>query len=237
VAALFSGGKDSTYATYVAMQRGWDVTHLLSISPKDRDSMLFHTPNLHLTPLQAEAMRIPLIHETAPRGEDGELDALQRIFQRLDVDGVIVGAIASDYQHSRVNRIAEQTGLRVFAPLWRRDPRKLVYDYLEAGFDIAFSSVSAEGLDATWLGRRWDERVVRDLLHLQETRGVHPCGEGGEFETLVLDAPPFEQAIDVVRATPDWRGTAGVWRVDEARLVPKPRPREELSDADRVEST
>ena len=65
VAALFSGGKDSTYATYVAMQRGWDVTHLLSVLPEDHDSMLFHTPNLHLTHLQAEAMRIPLVRETA----------------------------------------------------------------------------------------------------------------------------------------------------------------------------
>src|SRR6266487_4550228 len=190
------------------MQRGWDVTHLISIVPEDRDSMLFHTPNLHLTPLQAEAMRIPLIRETAAMGEDGELDALRRIFGRVDVDGVIVGAIASDYQHARVNRIADEVGLRVFAPLWRRDPTRLVYDYLEAGLDIAFSSVSAEGLDASWLGRRWDDRVLQDLLRLQQTRGVHPCGEGGEFETLVLDAPPFEQSIEVVRATPDWRGTA-----------------------------
>ena len=235
VASLFSGGKDSTYATYVAMQRGWNVTHLLSIVPEDRDSMLFHTPNLHLTPLQADAMRIPLIRETATMGEDGELAALQRIFRRVDVDGVIVGAIASDYQHARVDRIADEVGLRVFAPLWRRDPRRLVYEYLEAGFDIAFSSVSAEGLDASWLGRRWDDRVIRDLLRLQETLGVHPCGEGGEFETLVLDAPPFEQAIEIVRATPDWRGTAGVWRVDEARLGPKRQV--ELNDADRVEST
>src|SRR5207244_9055338 len=149
------------------MQRGWDVTHLLSIVPEDRDSMLFHTPNLHLTPLQAEAMRIPLIRETAARGEDGELDALRRIFRRIDVDGVIVGAIASDYQHARVNRIADEGGLRVFAPLWRRDATRLVYDYLEAGFDIAFSSISAEGLAASWLGAPWDGHVIQELLRLQ----------------------------------------------------------------------
>ena len=221
VAALFSGGKDSTYATYVAMQRGWDVTDLLSIMPEDRDSMLFHTPNLHLTALQAEAMRVPLIREPAAKGEDGELDALRRIFKRLDVDGVIVGAIASDYQHARVNRIADEVGLRVFAPLWRRDPRRLVYDYLEAAFDIAFSSVSAEGLDASWLGRRWDNRAIQELLRLQETRGVHPCGEGGEFETLVLDGPMFLDRVRVVRAEREWHGMAGVWRVAEAHLESK----------------
>src|SRR2546428_4356960 len=157
-------------------------------------------------------------------GEEGELDALRRIFRRVDVDGVIVGAIASDYQHARVNRIADEVGLRVFAPLWRRDPTRLVHDYLEAGFDIAFSSVSADGLDASWLGRRWDHRVIQDLLHLQQTRGVHPCGEGGEFETLVLDAPPFEQSIDVVRATPDWHGTAGAGGGGEGPPLPQTNP-------------
>ncbi len=226
VAALFSGGKDSTFAAYAVMQRGWDVAHLLSVVPQDRNSMLFHTPNLHITPLQAEAMRIPLIQETATKGEDGELDALRRIFRRVDVDGLVVGAIASDYQHQRVNRIADEIGLRVFAPLWRRDPRQLAHDYLDAGFEIVFSSVSAEGLDASWLGRRWDEGVIEDLLRLFETRGVHPCGEGGEFETLVLDGPMFLRAIEVVRARPDWEGSSGVWRVEEARLVEKTPPTE-----------
>ncbi|MCI4371395.1 MAG: diphthine--ammonia ligase [Thermoplasmata archaeon] len=221
VATLFSGGKDSTYATYVAMQRGWEVTQLVSIDPEDRDSMMFHVPNLHLTPLLAEAMGLPLMTETAVPGEAGELEALRRVFRRLDVDGIVVGAIASDYQHERVNRIADETGLRVFAPLWRHDPQRLIQDYLAAGFTIVFSSVSAEGLDASWLGRIWDERTIEDLLRLQRDRGVHPCGEGGEFETLVLDGPPFHQRVEILRAEPQWSGTAGVWRVLEARLVPK----------------
>ena len=221
VAALFSGGKDSTYAAYVAMQRGWDLTHLLSIFPADRDSMLFHVPNLHVTALVAEAMRRPLVTEEAKEGEDGELAALRRIFHRVDVDGVVVGAIASDYQHERVNRVADESGLRVFAPLWRLDPRYLIREYLAAGFEIVFSSVSAEGLDARWLGRRWDERTVEDLLTLQRSRGIHPCGEGGEFETLVLDAPFFDRRIEIVRAESRWSGTSGVWQVVEARLVPK----------------
>ena len=221
VAALFSGGKDSTYAAYTAVQRGWDLTHLLSVFPEDRDSMLFHVPNLHLTAMLADAMGRPLVTETAKSGEEGELDALRRLFQRLDVDGVVVGAIASDYQHDRVNRVADETGLRVFAPLWRHDPRRLIRDYLAADFQIVFSSVSAEGLDASWLGRRWDEGVIEDLLRLQRVHGVHPCGEGGEFETLVLDCPLFRQRLEVVQAEPQWDGTAGIWRVLEARLVPK----------------
>ena len=221
VACLFSGGKDSTYAAYVAMQRGWEIASLLTVRPADPESMMFHTPNLAVTALQAEAIGAPLLEEAAAPSEEGELDALRRIFRRAEVDGIVVGAIASDYQASRVNRVAAQLGLRVFAPLWRQDPTRLVRDYLATGLRIVFSSVSADGFDATWLGRRWDEETVRQLLHLHRTRGVHPCGEGGEFETLVLDAPFFRKAIEVLEATPVWRGSAGVWQVNRAQLVDK----------------
>ncbi len=221
VACLFSGGKDSTYAAYLAMQRGWEISSLLTIRPVDPESMMFHVPNLSVTSLQAEAMGVPLLEENATAGEEGELEALRRIFARARVDGIVVGAIASDYQHSRVNRIAEETGLRVFAPLWRQDAEHLVRDYQAAGLRIVFSSVSADGFDATWLGRAWDDATVQELLHLQRARGVHPCGEGGEFETLVLDAPFFRKAIEVLEATPIWNGSSGVWRVDRAQLVDK----------------
>jgi len=219
VAALFSGGKDSTYATYVAQQRGWDVTHLVSIRPRDPASMLYHVPNLHLTPLLAEAMGIPLVTEDAGVGEQEELDALGRAIRRTDAEGVVVGAIASDYQHARVNRVAHGLGVRVFAPLWRRDPEALLGDYLAARMDIRFSAVSAEGLDASWLGRPLDATAARDLLRLRDRVRLHPCGEGGEFETLVLHAPNFRRRLEVEEAENVWQGTSGYWDVRRARLA------------------
>src|SRR5256886_15211621 len=179
IAALFSGGKDSTYAAYVAVQRGWELTHLLSVTPEDSDSMLFHVPNLSRAALLAQAMRRPLLTEVAKAGEVGELDALRRIFRRIDVDEVVVGAVASDYQHDRVNRIAEEVGLRIFAPLWRRDPHRLLRDYLASGFEIVFSSRSPAGLDASWLWRRWGRAAIDDLVRLGRRRGLPPCGQGG----------------------------------------------------------
>ncbi len=219
VAALFSGGKDSTYAAYVAQQRGWDLTHLISIHPADPASMLYHVPNLHVTPLLAEAMGVPLVREEAGAGEEAELDALRRAIARTDADGVIVGTIASDYQHRRVNRVAHRLGVRVFAPLWRRDPEQILRDYLAARMDVRFSAVSAEGLDASWLGRSLDEAAARDLLRLRDRVGLHPCGEGGEFETLVLHAPNFGRRLEVTRAEAVWEGTSGHWRVLEAKLA------------------
>ncbi len=219
VAVLFSGGKDSTYATYVVQQRGWEVSHLISVHPEDPASMLYHVPNLHLTPLQAEAMGVPLVEEAAGAGEAEELDALRRTLRRARAEAVVVGAIASDYQHRRVNRIGHELGVRVFAPLWRRSPEGLLHDYLAAGMDVRFSAVSAEGLDASWLGRPLDEAAARDLLRLRDRVGLHPCGEGGEYETLVLDAPNFRKRVDVVEARPVWSGMAGYWDVTNARLA------------------
>jgi len=219
VAALFSGGKDSTYAVYVAQQRGWDVTHLISIRPADSASMLYHVPNLHVTPLLAEAMGIPLILEDAGGGEDAELDALRRAVRRTGASAVLVGAIASDYQHRRVNRVGHELGVRVFAPLWRRRPEHLLADYLAARMEIRFSAVSAEGLDASWLGRPLDDAATKDLLRLRDRVGLHPCGEGGEFETLVLHAPNFRKRLAVLAADSAWEGTSGRWIVREARLT------------------
>lgn len=221
VAALFSGGKDSTYAARVAQQRSWTVDPLVVLRPEDPESRLYHTPNLDLTRLQAEAMGLPLRETPAGEGEEAELEALRRALEPLHVDGVVVGAIASDYQHRRVNRVGQGLGLRVFAPLWRQDPRELVREYGRAGMRVVFSSVAAAGLDESWLGRPWDDAAVADLLRLQESHGVHPCGEGGEFETLVLDAPWFRKALEVQAAEPVWTGSSGVWRVTRARLVPK----------------
>ncbi len=229
VAALYSGGKDSTYAVYAVLQRGWEVSHLVSILPEDAASMLYHVPNLHVVPLLAEAMGIPLVQERAGGGEDAELEALRRALASIEVEGVVVGAIASDYQHSRVNAVAHDLGLRVFAPLWRLDQAQLLREYLDAGIEAVFASVSAEGLGPEWLGRKLDGAAADELLELHERVGLNPCGEGGEFETLVLHAPMFRQRLEIVRAEPVWEGPAGTLIVREARLVPAeaagpPRP-------------
>lgn len=209
VAALFSGGKDSTYAAYVAMQRGWEVTHLVTIRPQDPDSMMFHVPNLHLTPLLAEAMGIPLVTAEAEAGEEGELGALRESLKGLQVDGVVVGAVASDYQHSRVNRVSHGLGLRVFAPLWRLDPERLLRDYLAAGMRIRIVGAFAEGMGPEWLGRELDETAVTDLLRLHRQKGVNPVGEGGEYESLVVDAPFFRKRLEITGEDRHWEGQRG----------------------------
>jgi diphthine-ammonia ligase len=221
VAALFSGGKDSTYALYVAQQRGWDVSDLVTIVPREDDSLLYHVPNIGLAPLLSECLGIRLISHEAGYGEDKELEALREALGGLRVDGLIVGTIASDYQRSRVDALCHEIGMRCYAPLWRQSQASLLADYLTAGFRILITGVAAEGLDASWLGREIDDKARLELLELNTRYGLSPCGEGGEYETLVIDGPNFLKRLHVVEAQTEFKGSSGVYRVLKAEAVQK----------------
>jgi len=198
LAALFSGGKDSTYAAFLMEQQGHEVDHLLTVLPSDPDSWVFHTPNLHLVPEMARLMGKQLHQVRSDGSEEGDLGALRRVLEGLDVDGAVTGAIASDYQWDRINGVCEAIGLRSFSPLWRKDQATLMRDMVQAGVRSVLVKVSAEGLGADWLGRELDDRAIEQLLALSQEKGINPSGEGGEYETLVLDSPLHRSRMNVV---------------------------------------
>jgi diphthine-ammonia ligase len=200
LAALFSGGKDSTYATYVMEQQGHSLPVLVSVIPDDPDSMVFHTPNLHLLPRMAEAMGKALVTARSDGSEEGDLDALAEALGPLDVEGVVTGAIASDYQWDRINGVCERLGLKMFSPLWRKDPEALMRDLISSGVRAVVVAVMAEGLGPEWLGRSLDGSALADLLELQRRMGVSPSGEGGEYESLVVDSPIHSKRLELVEA-------------------------------------
>ncbi|MBI4393924.1 MAG: TIGR00289 family protein [Euryarchaeota archaeon] len=230
VAALFSGGKDSTYAIHVAKNWGWDVTHLVTVKPAASDSHMFHVPNLHLTPLLSEALGIPLVTRDTPGEKEHELDALRDALAGLDIDGIVSGAVASEYQRTRVDRVCHELGIRSYAPLWHKDPRHLLDSIIAGGFDARIVACAADGLDETWLGRRIDPEAVAALERLHVTNGIHIGGEGGEYESLVLDGPDFEARLRIGKSSKEWRRDSGILTVEEATLVPKTsRPRQRVA--------
>ncbi|MFW6385244.1 MAG: diphthine--ammonia ligase [Halodesulfurarchaeum sp.] len=229
--ALFSGGKDSAWALYRALELGLDVGYLLTVHPTD-DSYLYHVPATHVTPLAAESIGIPLLEVEEDRGTghdstrraDAEITAIESALRELDaplsggIAGVIVGAIESEYQFDRINGVCEELDLEVFAPIWRADPVELGTEMLDAGFEILIVQVAARGLDESWLGKTLDESAFDSLVSLNEEYGVHVLGEGGEFETLVIDAPYMDRRIDVEYETV-WDGIRGHLDVRSARLA------------------
>ena len=231
---LFSGGKDSSWAVYRALEAGLDVSHLVTVHPVG-DSYMYHVPATELTTLAAESIGIPLVDvrpddfraEIADdSGEQGdrELAVLETALRNLEselgggIEGVVAGAVESEFQTSRIEGMCDRLGWKLFAPLWQRDPRTLAEEMLEDGFDIRIVQVAAAGLDESWLGRRLDREALAELEERNDRYGVHILGEGGEFETLVVDGPHMDRRIDLEYET-EWDGIRGRIRVLEARLA------------------
>jgi diphthine-ammonia ligase len=230
--SLFSGGKDSSWALYRALEVGLPVERLLTVHPEG-DSYMYHTPATDLTALAAESIGIELVDiypddfaasETTDSGAQGdrelvpmerELAALRDEFGGLG--GVTAGAVESEFQTSRIRAMADRLDCAVFAPLWQEDPRELADAMLTAGFEIRIVQVAAAGLDESWLGRTLDREALADLEALNDTYGVHLLGEGGEFETFVVDGPHMSRRI-ALDTEPVWEGNRGHVRVTDAQL-------------------
>ena len=173
---------------------------------------MFHTPNISMTALQAQAMDIPLV-KVFTRGEkEKELvelkNALHELKKSAKIEGVVTGAIASVYQASRIERICHKLGLYCFNPLWLSKPEAHWHELLLNGMEIVLVRVAAHGLDKKWLGRKMDIQSVLALQTLH-THGVSSIGEGGEFESFVCDAPLFTKKILIEKYKDEWKGMQG----------------------------
>lgn len=218
--ALISGGKDSSIAIYKALQEGHEVTDLITIIPANEDSYMFHSANIHLTELISEACGIPLTLQPSTGEKEKELEDLKKAISSVNVDGVAVGAIESEYQATRVRRICDELGITMYAPLWHREPERLLREMITL-MDIRMIKVAAEGMDETWLGRGFDELIIEDLKTLRMKYGVHIAGEGGEYESLVLDAPFYKKRIYLLETRNLWMGDYGIMKVVRAELRQK----------------
>jgi len=218
VAALFSGGKDSIYSIYITQQYGWEISHLVSLMPENINSWMFHGVNIHLTKLLSKALDIPIVYESTPGEKEKELNDLKKVLEKLDIDGVISGAISSEYQRTRIEKICHMVGIKSFTPIWHKKQRQLLEEELQAGFKIMIVSVSTNGLDKSWLGRTIDENCIKELVSLQTRYKINIAGEGGEYETLVLDGPILKKKIVLENVEVEWKRDHGMLIVKKARL-------------------
>lgn len=222
---LFSGGKDSTFALYKAMQEKHEIVCLLTMKSKRKDSYMYHFPNIHLAEYSAQALDIPLIFSETSGEKEKELIELEEELLALKesqgIEGVVSGAVASNYQKERVDKICKKLGLKSIALLWHRDEKELIEEMLANGFRIIIVGVAAAGLDENWLGKELNENSLRELIKLKEKYGVSLVGEGGEFETLVLDCPIFKKKIKVIESEKKFSGTSGELVIKKAELAEK----------------
>lgn len=225
LAALYSGGKDSTFAIWKAIKADHSIECLITIKSKAKNSFMYHVPNIELAELGAEAMDIPLIMAETPGEKERELKELQGILSDLAgekrIEGVLSGAIASKYQRDRIEKITQNLGQESLTPLWGMDEQELLKEMIKAKFEVIVVGVYAAGLGEDWLGRKIDLHAINELLELKEKFRLSLVGEGGEFETLVIDCPLFKKKIKIVEAEKKWDGVRGELKIRKAILTKK----------------
>ena len=221
LAALFSGGKDSTLAAKIVEETGHQLKYLVTIRSSNPDSYMFHTANIDVTELQAESWGIEHVITDTSGVKEKELNDLRDVLSTLDVDGVVTGAIASNYQKVRVDRLCSELNLKHHSPLWGFERSRVLNEIISRDMEVVFTAVAAQGLDKEWLGRRLEKGSIDELLRLNKLYGVDPCGEGGEYETIVLDAPWFREALVYDKAEKIWDGLSGRLLIRDARLTKK----------------
>ena len=221
---LFSGGKDSTLALHMAAEKE-EIACLITLRSKNPESYMFHTPNIDLTTLQAQALNLTLVMKATKGKKEEELADLEQAIsyskEHLGIEGVVTGAVESVYQAERVQRICQNLDLWCFNPLWKKNQQVLLGELLEKHFKVVISGIFAYPLDETWLGKEIDSEIVSRLLALQREFGISPSGEGGEIETSVLDAPLFRKRIEILDYSKEARGNSGVFIIKQAGLVSK----------------
>ncbi|MEM2849414.1 MAG: diphthine--ammonia ligase [Candidatus Bathyarchaeia archaeon] len=226
-AVLFSGGKDSLYALWVSINQGFEISCLVTLIPESFESWVFHYPAVELTKLQAKAMDKPILTR---RTGDSVYSSLKDLYyvlreaaENFHVESIVSGVSVSAYQRSLIDSVCEELGLKSFTPLWGKKADWILREMLELGFIIMIVGVAAEGLTEMWLGKILDTNSLIEFSRLASKYRFSLLGEGGEYETLVLDAPFFGRRLYVRKAEPIWMGDSGYLKIDEVHLEDKDR--------------
>jgi diphthine-ammonia ligase len=221
VLALLSGGKDSVAAVEVAQGHGWDVVAGLTIVPAQDDAWMFHTPNLGVVRGVAQCLGIPLLEAPCRAGQEEEVQdleaALRSAKQRFRLDGIVSGALASEYQKTRIDAIGHRLDLKTFAPLWHKEPGIYLRSLLANGYAIRFSRTAADGVPNAWAGQALDLAKL-EAMERHPAR-PHVAGEGGEYETLVTSAPHYKGPLDCTGHV-EQTASRATWVVDRWAIVP-----------------
>jgi diphthine-ammonia ligase len=221
---LFSGGKDSTLALHKAAEKE-EVACLITLVSENKESFMFHTPNIDITALQAEAMELPLIKKATKSKPEEELkdleEAIAQAVNCFKIEGVVTGAVESAYQSKRIQAICNRLNISCVNPLWKKNQKALLEELVAKGFKVIISGVFAYPLDESWLGKEIDNELIERLSLLGKEFGLSVAGEGGEIETTVLDAPLFKKKIEILDSAVEAKGNSGVFIIKRARLAPK----------------
>ena len=199
---LFSGGKDSAYSAWLAKEYGYELTCLISIFYENQESYMFHTPSIKQVKKQAEVMEIPLIIQKTEGNKEEELKdlekAIEKAKQKYKIEGIVTGAIQSIYQSSRIQKICNKLNLECFNPIWQKNEEEYLAELIQNKFKVILTGVFAYPLNESWLGKEINREFINELKKINQTYKINIAGEGGEYETFVLNCPLFKKELKII---------------------------------------
>ena len=200
---LFSGGKDSNYAMFKASQEH-EITCLISLISKNSESYMFQTPGNNFLKAQAKALGLPLIEIKTKGEKEKELKDLKKGIliakKKYNIEGVVSGAIKSNYQSLRIQKICNELNLWLFNPLWQINEREYLNELLKSKFEIFILAIASYPFTKNTLGKLIDKKMKNELLEISDKYKISPVGEGGEFESFVLDSPLFKHKLEIKKS-------------------------------------
>lgn len=224
LAVLYSGGKDSNYALYEASKKH-QISCLINIVSRNTESYMFQSIGNQFTKYQAEALEIPLISKETLGEKEKELqdlkDAIIEAIKKYKIEGIVTGAIKSVYQASRIQKICDELDIWCFNPLWQKDENSFVKELIDNKFDVIIIGIASYPLEKKHLGIKLNEENLNQLLELSEKYKFNIAGEGGEYESFVLDSPMFKKRLVITDLDIEYENNFGNIILKEIELIPK----------------
>ncbi len=193
-AASWSGGKDGCFACYKALLDGYNVSYLINSISDDHDRVRFHGTEAKLIQLQARAIGLELVqNETSEaRYEEDFKNSIRPLIDK-GLEGMIFGDIYVEQNKEWVEKVCHDLKIEAVLPVWGRDPKELLLEFVESGFEAVVVGANAEQVDRRWIGRKVDTEFLAWL----EANNIDPCGENGEYHTFVVNGPIFNKAVNI----------------------------------------
>lgn len=190
---------------------------MVTVNITGDDSWMFQIPGTHLVEHQAKLANVPWVRVDTKGVQEEEISDLEAALSSLNIDGIVSGALRSDYQKVRLERMAERLGVHSWTPLWHQSSLEHMRGLVANGFEVMVTSVSCEGLDESWLGQILTEQSLISLEQKAAEFRFNVDGEGGEYETLVVGGPHLPGRL-VIEGQAVWKGNRGTFEC--SKVVP-----------------
>ena len=194
----WSGGKDCCQSAFEAQKAGFEISCLVNMINPEVERSCSHGIAAKWIKLQAEAMGLPIIQQTT-NGQN-YAEQFTAALQKLRAEGIthgVFGDINFDLHRNWDEKVCRAADIEPVLPLWNLDHKSVAQEFIQQGFKTVVVTTRSDLLGEEWVGRLFDDQFLNDLARYPD---ISPCGEAGEFHTLVIDGPLFKKKLAVKEA-------------------------------------